>query len=139
MGSRSPTMMKAHVSPGLRVKTKPQTEQRSNWDHPENSGPSPQCGQRLRNPRPSAVLMIFEREGVIHRCRNARLVGPAEARHYFHLSTFSIFPLSGAVPARGYDKECSAENVQFGGVSPTTCRPSSSPGRPRNSAEAAIP
>src|SRR5262245_374826 len=82
MGSRSPTMMKAQVSPGLRVKTKPQTEQRSNWDHPENSGPSPQCGQRLRNPRPSAVLMIFEREGVIHRCRNARLVGPAETRHY---------------------------------------------------------
>ncbi len=67
MGNRSPTMMKAHVSPGLRVKTKPQIEQRSSWDHPENSGPSPQCGQRLRNPRRSAVLINFEREGVIHK------------------------------------------------------------------------
>src|SRR2546426_10876304 len=67
MGSRSPRMMKAHVSPGLRAKTKPQIEQRSNWDHPENSGPSPQCGQRLRNPRRSAVLINFEREGVILR------------------------------------------------------------------------
>jgi hypothetical protein len=58
-------MMKAHVSPGLRAKTKPQLEQRSKWDHPENSGPSPQCGQRLRNPRRTAVLINFEREGVI--------------------------------------------------------------------------
>src|SRR4030095_10000689 len=66
MGSRSPTMVKAHVSPGLRVKTKPQIEQRSSWDHPENSDPSPQCGQRLSNPPPSVVLIDFEREGVIH-------------------------------------------------------------------------
>ena len=55
-------MVKAHVSPGLRVKTKLQIEQRSSWDHPENSRPSPQCGQRLRSPRRSAVLNKFERE-----------------------------------------------------------------------------
>ena len=61
-------MVKAHVSPGLRAKTKPQIEQRSSWDHPENSRPSPQCGQRLRSPRRSAVLINFEREGVIHKC-----------------------------------------------------------------------
>src|SRR5262245_23976423 len=61
-GSRSPRMVKAHVSPGLRAKTRPQLEHRSSWDHPENSGPSPQCGQRLRNPRRSAVLVNFERE-----------------------------------------------------------------------------
>ena len=67
MGSRSPTIVKAHVSPGLRVKTKPQIEHRSNWDHPENSRPSPQCGQRLRNQRQSAVLIDFEREGVIRK------------------------------------------------------------------------
>jgi hypothetical protein len=60
-------MVKAHVSPGLRAKTKPQTEQRSSWDHPENSRPSPQCGQRLRSPRRSAVPIKFEREGVIHK------------------------------------------------------------------------
>ena len=61
-------IVKAHVSPGLRAKTKPQIEQRSSWDHPENSRPSPQCGQRLRSPRRSAVLINFEREGVIHKC-----------------------------------------------------------------------
>jgi hypothetical protein len=64
IGSRSPMMLKAHVSPGLRAKTKPQIEHRSSWDYPENSRPSPQCGQRLRNPRRSAVLINFEREGV---------------------------------------------------------------------------
>jgi len=47
------------------VKTRPQVEQRSHWDHPENSGPWPQCGQRLRNPRRSAVPINVEREGVI--------------------------------------------------------------------------
>ena len=51
MGTRSPRIVNAHVSPGLRTKTRPQIAQRSIWDHPENSGPSPQCGQRLRNPR----------------------------------------------------------------------------------------
>jgi hypothetical protein len=68
MGSRSPMMVKAHVSPGLRAKTKPQIEQRSSWTHPENSRPPPQCGQRLRSPRRSAVLISFEREGVMHKC-----------------------------------------------------------------------
>ena len=68
IGSRSPMMVKAHVSPGLRAKTKPQIEHRSSWDHPENSRPSPQCGQRLRSPRRSAVLINFEREGVIYNC-----------------------------------------------------------------------
>src|SRR4029453_1482697 len=58
-------MTKAHVSPGLRAKTKPQIEQRSRWDQPENSRPSPQCGQRLRSPRRSAVPINFEREGAI--------------------------------------------------------------------------
>ena len=57
---------------GIRTKTKPQIEQRSRWDHPENSLPSPQCGQRLRSPRRSAVLTNFEREGalaiVFHAC-----------------------------------------------------------------------
>ena len=65
MGSRSPMMVKAHVSPGLREKTRPQIEQCSNWDQPENSGPSPQCGQRLRSPRHSAVPIRFEREGLV--------------------------------------------------------------------------
>src|SRR5687768_11803237 len=45
-------MVKAHVSPGLSSKTKPQLEQLSNWDQPENSRPWPQCGQRLRIPAP---------------------------------------------------------------------------------------
>src|SRR5262245_61662750 len=89
MGSRSPTMMKAHVSPGLRVKTKPQIEQRSNWDHPENSGPSPQCGQRLRNPRPSAVRINVGREGVIHKrlcgLTNSLIGGSSYARVRVHL------------------------------------------------------
>jgi hypothetical protein len=58
-------MVKAHVSPGLRVKTRPQIAQRSSWDHPENSHPSPQCGQRLCNPRRSAVPINFEPEGVM--------------------------------------------------------------------------
>jgi len=58
-------MVKAQVSPGLRVKTNPQCEQRSSWDHPENIRPSPQCGQRLRSPRRSAVPINFEREGII--------------------------------------------------------------------------
>jgi len=57
-------MTKAHVSPGLRTKTKPQLEQRSSWDHPENSRPSPQCGQRWRSPRQSVVRIKFEREGM---------------------------------------------------------------------------
>src|SRR5688500_18937685 len=61
IGTRSPMMVKAHVSPGLGTKTKPQIEQRSSWDHPENSRPSPQCGQRLRSPRRSAVMINFER------------------------------------------------------------------------------
>src|SRR5688500_10639058 len=58
-------MVKAHVSPGLRPKTKPHIEHCSRWDHPENSRPSPQCGQRLRSPRQSAVLIKLEREGVL--------------------------------------------------------------------------
>jgi hypothetical protein len=58
-------MVKAHVSPGLRVKTRPQIAQRSSWDHPENSRPFPQCGQRLHSPRRSAVPINFEREDVI--------------------------------------------------------------------------
>jgi hypothetical protein len=58
-------MTKAHVSPGLRTKTKPQLEQRSSWDHPENSRPSPQCGQRWRSPRQSVVRINFEREGIL--------------------------------------------------------------------------
>src|SRR5688572_8365334 len=58
-------MVKAHVSPGLGAKTKPQIEQRSSWDHPEKSRPSPQCGQRLRSPRRIAVLINVDREGVI--------------------------------------------------------------------------
>jgi hypothetical protein len=53
-------IVKAHVSPGLRTKIKPQIEQHSRWDQPENSGPSPQCGQRLRSPRRSAVVINFE-------------------------------------------------------------------------------
>src|SRR5688572_7678423 len=60
-------MVNAHVSPGLRAKTKPQIEQRSRWDQSENSRPSPQCGQRLRSPRRSAVLINFQRKGVIHK------------------------------------------------------------------------
>jgi hypothetical protein len=67
MGSRSPMMVKAHVSPGLGAKTRPQIEQRSSWDHPEKSRPSPQWGQRFRSPRPIAVLINFDREGVIHK------------------------------------------------------------------------
>jgi hypothetical protein len=67
IGNRLPMMVKAHVSPGLRAKTKPQIEQRSSWDHLEKSRPSPQCGQRLRSPRRSAVLINFEREDVIHK------------------------------------------------------------------------
>ena len=66
-GSRSPMMVKAQVSPGLAAKTKPQIEQRSSWVHPENSRPSPQCGQRLRSPRRSAGPINFEREGVMHK------------------------------------------------------------------------
>src|SRR5687767_10295266 len=64
IGSRSPMMVKAQVSPGLRAKTKPQIEQRSRSDQPEKSRPLPQCGQRLRSPRQSAVRINFEREGV---------------------------------------------------------------------------
>jgi hypothetical protein len=60
-------MVKGHVSPEFRTKTKPQIEQRSRWDHPENSRPSPQCGQRPRSPRQSAVRINFEREGVINK------------------------------------------------------------------------
>jgi hypothetical protein len=56
-------MVKAHVSPGFFAKTKPQIEQRSKNDHPENNRPSPQCGQRFRSPRPSAVPINFGREG----------------------------------------------------------------------------
>ena len=67
-------MVKAHVSPGFRAKIKPQTEQRSRWDHPENSGPSPQCGQRLRSPRRSAVPINFERDGLMLELRI--LLGP---------------------------------------------------------------
>jgi hypothetical protein len=50
-------IVKAQVSPGLRSKTRPQVEQRSRWDHPENSLPSPQCGHRLRKPRPRVVAI----------------------------------------------------------------------------------
>ena len=57
-------IVKAHVSPAFRAKTRPQTEQRSKKDHPENRRPSPQCGQRLRRPRPSAVAMNFQPPGV---------------------------------------------------------------------------
>jgi hypothetical protein len=64
IGSRSPMMVNAHVSPGLREKTRPQIAQRSNWDQPENSCPSPQCGQRLRSPRESAVPISCERVGL---------------------------------------------------------------------------
>src|SRR5687767_14492032 len=65
MGSRSPMMVKAQVSPGLRTKTKPQTAQRSRSDQPEKSRPSPQCGHRLRRPRHSAVRINIERAGVL--------------------------------------------------------------------------
>src|SRR6187455_2259932 len=67
MGSRSPMMVKAHVSPGFRAKTRPHTAQRSRCDRPEKSWPSPQWGQRLRSPRRSAVPITLAREGVIHR------------------------------------------------------------------------
>ena len=56
-------IVKAHVSPAFRAKTRPHTEQRSKKDHPENRRPSPQCGQRLRRPRPSAVAMNFQPPG----------------------------------------------------------------------------
>ena len=60
------------MSPAFRAKTNPHTEQRSRKDQPENRCPSPQCGQRLRRPRPSAVTLSFHVEGVIpnaYRCR----------------------------------------------------------------------
>src|SRR5688500_12465325 len=60
MGSRSPMMVKAHVSPGLRTKTRPQLEQRLRSDQPANNRPSPQCGHRLRSPRQSAVPIKFD-------------------------------------------------------------------------------
>src|SRR5215216_1838811 len=75
-------MVKAHVSPGLRAKPKPQIEQHSSWDHPENSRPSPQCGQRLRSPRRSAVLINFEREGLIHNARTGQSL-ERSGRNYF--------------------------------------------------------
>ena len=69
-------MVKAHVSPGLRTKTNLQIEQRSSWDHPENSRPSPQCGQRLRSPRRSAVMITFERDALIRKLENAAWIKP---------------------------------------------------------------
>src|SRR5687768_12985500 len=57
-------IVNAHVSPGFRTKTRPQLEQRATSDQPANSGPSPQCGQRLRSPRPSAAITVL-REGVM--------------------------------------------------------------------------
>jgi len=82
IGNRSPTMLNAHVSPGLRAKTRPQTEQRSKNDHPEKSRPWPQCGQRLRNPRPRAVAINFDREGVMRQpgvcgCRQEYIARPS--------------------------------------------------------------
>jgi hypothetical protein len=50
-------IVNAQVSPGLRAKMRPQTEQLGKKDQPEKSRPLPQWGQRLRSPRPSAVLM----------------------------------------------------------------------------------
>ena len=63
-GSRSPKMVKAQVSPELRANTRPQTEHLSKNDHPENSRPSPQCGQRLRSPRRRTVTIIVESTGI---------------------------------------------------------------------------
>ena len=85
-GSRSPMMVKAQVSPALRAKTNPQVVQRSSWAHAENSGPWPQCGQRLLSPRRSAVAMnagpkefipeatISDRGGAHEQDRNLALV-----------------------------------------------------------------
>ena len=92
-------MVKAHVSPGFRAKIKPQTEQRSRWDHPENSGPSPQCGQRLRSPRRSAVPIDFE--------RNDRML---ELRSFSDLTIRAILDLrTGAMertPEGGAHQSC---------------------------------
>src|SRR5262249_10952814 len=55
-GTRSPKIVNAQVSPGLRSYTSPHTEQRSRWRaQPWNMAPRPQCGHRLRMPRETAV------------------------------------------------------------------------------------
>jgi ATP-binding protein involved in chromosome partitioning len=74
-------MVKAQVSPGLRVNTRPQVEQCSSWVQPENSRPSPQCGQRLRSPRDSAVPINFERDVVIDDCGDYRVWSAAATHH----------------------------------------------------------
>src|SRR5262245_23725298 len=113
-GTRSPTMVKAQVSPGLRVKTKPQIEQRSNCDHPENSGPSPQCGQRLRNPRRSAVPINFDREGVIHKVHLAYDRMPAGRSSKPGLMASCVKERGiFLVPVRGGEEGCS---VKFEGT-----------------------
>src|SRR5688572_29600249 len=68
---RSPMTVKAHVSPAFRSKTRPQMAQRSTWDHPENSRPTTQYGQRLRSPRRNALRMNPEGGRGMHKCRMA--------------------------------------------------------------------
>ena len=65
IGNRSPMMVKAQVSPAFRAKIRPHTAQDSKNDQPENRRPLPQCGQRLRSPRASAVAISFRSEDVI--------------------------------------------------------------------------
>jgi hypothetical protein len=107
-------MVKAHVSPGLRAKTKPQIEHRSSWDHPENSRPSPQCGHRLRRPRRSAVLINFDREGVIHKCVSSSAV------HRSHATETAWAASAGFDPLKPYGAaeiiRCAADSFLHYGV-----------------------
>jgi hypothetical protein len=65
-------MVKAHVSPGLREKTKPHVAQLQAETTRKTAAPSPQRWQRLRSPRRSAVLINFVCEGVMTGNRSAR-------------------------------------------------------------------
>src|SRR5262249_7098303 len=56
----------------FRANTSPHTEQRSKKDQPEKSRPSPQWGQRLCRPRPSAVTISVQAEDVIANARRFR-------------------------------------------------------------------